>query len=253
MKSLKKNIGIFGAFFVVLVLFSNATVLSQEAIEKMENNFETENEVYIDPDIYLTRANLSMLKEALEYVENEDVYKLLEAIIQKIEEQGYVNNEDIKTIQEDLYIFLPIHTGFISSFGLGNCFPVPGFIRMGVTFFMKEWGPSLLVYWNGVYDKKYPSYSPQTYVNIGPLMGSPRYEGSHEGYIFCFVGRCSCGPGGPNWAPTYNVLGAGVLIIVVPGENCKLDYSCSLQSSSSELSISQSTTTLTTIGISSNN
>ncbi len=218
MKEMKKNIIVFGAVLVALLMASSATAvtMTQPNMELESSAVVQSYESQVDPDINIGLDKLSTLYESLQYIDNPDVLSLVQAIIDEIEDDGAATSQDIEQIEEDLGIFFPIHAGAINSGGAGeSLIALPGaLLLLVVTMYF---GPSAVVYWSGLNHANTPA---ATSINL-----IERYRGNHQGFIIGFLGYCCYGPYGSWMLPVYSVLGVGALIIVMPGEGCTSTYS----------------------------
>jgi len=194
MKGKKYGI-VLGAVAIILLMISTSTAVGSTN--------------YVDKNVKVGVNKLSTLEKSLQYIDNQDVRSLVQAIINEIKRDGLATSKDIQQIEEDLGIFFPIHAGRIRSGGYGSALSVPGLILI-ITIMMR-WGPAIVAYWSGEVCQERPSFTAETYINL-----IKRYEGNHEGYIIGFLGYCSFGPG-MNWMPTYSVMGTAALIIVITG------------------------------------
>lgn len=215
MNDVKRKYGIaFGAIAITLLLITSATALPARPKLPVESS---DNKTYnIDPDIYLTTEKLSMLYESLEYIDNSNVYQLVEGIIDEIEEKGCVNSDDIQGIEDYLGLSFSVHVGWINSGGRGAAHCFPGEI-LPIPF------PSIVVVWDGDYDD---TGSATTSIN-----GIERYSGDHSGFIIGFFGYVWTGAGSSG-RPQYSVIGLCTLIIVDdPGDNSQSDTTKSIPQS----------------------
>ena len=200
---------LFGAAVVALLMVSSATAIN---MNKTENNNESlenknstnDNEIYVDPNIKLTKAQLPKLKQAYEKIEDPEYKELTLKIIQKLETQEIVKSDDLKDILIELNMQnTEIHTGKIV--GSACCyshmigFPV-------IPLFMFWIGPGLFIQWSADGD--------EININIGAL--SHHITGKHHGFALAFVGFWhSCWWGSPfPEGEEFSVFGWSPLIVV---------------------------------------
>ena len=201
----RKKYGIvFEAVAIVLLMVSSATAVTMSQSNESTKSGTTVGsyESRVDPNIYLTKEKVPILIEELQYIDNPEVSALVKEIINTINEKGYVNSNDIKSIENKLGTHLIVGTGFVSAGGSGRAVSVfPGFFLSQIFYA----GPSVFVSWEGLSGFNTPTSTRINFRTIdgdqwGCAIGFAGYVGNG---IFCGV-------------PYYGLMGVGALIIVVP-------------------------------------
>jgi len=103
----KRIMMLFGVAIIALLMVSSANAININKIknnnEALENkNSTNDNEIYVDPNIKLTKNLLPKLKQAYEKIEDPGYKELTKRIIQKIETQEIVKENDLKEILIEL-------------------------------------------------------------------------------------------------------------------------------------------------------
>ncbi|MCK4364698.1 MAG: hypothetical protein KAW45_01470 [Thermoplasmatales archaeon] len=139
----KKMLGI--TFFVTVVMISSVMVIPMENIEAVENsNIYVENSnIYVDPNICIGYNEARVLENMLCYVESVEDKALVQEIINRVEDHGFVDSEDLEFILVDLgmtgtHIYSGSFVGYASCSSMMVGFPnvlMPfGFIYTAMLF-----------------------------------------------------------------------------------------------------------------------
>lgn len=94
------KIGI-GAVIIVLLMVSSATAIN---VVQSETTTTQKKDVYVDPNICLTKTQLSKLQQAVQFIDDPQDKAIVEQIIKTLQENGKVNSNDIKDIVHTLNI-----------------------------------------------------------------------------------------------------------------------------------------------------
>jgi len=149
----KKNIVIvFGAVIITLLMVSSATAVNLSHIRNIreirENKvINNEKEVYIDPNIKLTKRYLPKLKMALDKIDKPKYKELTQKIIQTIEKKGIVRSNDLKDILIELNMEnTEVYSGKINGYAccLSAAISFPGYLP-GI--FLFYFGPTVFLFW----------------------------------------------------------------------------------------------------------
>ncbi len=101
-----KYVLIFSAIFVAFLMVSSATAVnfmqSNKEMGYLENNYyEVNDEIYVDPNIYLAKAELKSLYGVINKVNDPEYKHITIEIIKVIEAKGFADSKDIKKIIEN--------------------------------------------------------------------------------------------------------------------------------------------------------
>ena len=114
-------VGCFGAVVVALLMVSSATAINVVQTNKMKESFESESyddkdDLYVDPNLHLTRNHLPILKRAIRNMEDDQYKEVVQRIIDLVERQGTVDSGDVRQIIDDTDARITrVHfSGFIS-------------------------------------------------------------------------------------------------------------------------------------------
>lgn len=97
---------IISAVFVAFLMVSSATAVNFIQSNKIKgslenNNYEVNDEIYVDPNIYLAKADLVSLYGVINKVNDPEYKQISLEIIKLIETKGFADSEDIKKIIEN--------------------------------------------------------------------------------------------------------------------------------------------------------
>jgi hypothetical protein len=161
------------------------------SIEKDPIALIIDNRIDIDPNIYLSKPLLPLLKKAIRYVNNFPSKQLIQEIIRIINTKGLVNNEDINNIIKisNIYGLRSIRSGRIFING-GRTMTFPGVIAER-SFLRTFIGAALIGLWIDGYDYD--------------------WNPCGSGYVIGFLGSCGVTPYVEN--NYYYLYGFGCLII----------------------------------------
>ena len=187
----------------ILVMPSSLAV---DTLIKKQENIKSQNEVYVDSDIHLSKRFIPLVKKGLSELKNQDYKMFLQELIEKLNQKNTVNSQDIMEIIEtnnlnisgvysgslgsdDLYF-----GGDISGYGPGNSWIFPGVRRMirnallfalllggGGGTFALSWGS--ILYW-GADNADAP---PGAEINV-VINGRSPLDHRHEGAAIGFFG-----------------------------------------------------------------
>jgi len=203
----KRIVVLMVAFFLIILGNLNCGIGITNSNENEfiveQNKTENIDDVNIDPNIRLTKSMLPRLKLAVEKIDNPIDKKLVDRIIQTLENKGVVYSEDIKNILNEInsdyknvYWFSVVSGG---SAGLSWCssFPMlPSLFILKGAFWI---GPALFLSWNA---DSWPSNNNFIYVK-GNLISE-----DHRGFALLPVGA---------WASTMGFDPSGK-----PGTGCTI-------------------------------
>jgi len=136
---MKKYIIIFGAVAIALLMISTVTAVDTPGSSITKNcSVVCNEEVFIDPDIFLTTDDLPTLYATLPYINDEDFdyIQILQDIIDLIEDKGFIDSSDMQGIIEDsgaeiTAVYGPSTIATTSKTdGWANT--VPGMLRLGL-------------------------------------------------------------------------------------------------------------------------
>lgn len=151
-----KYISISGAVVIVLLLISGASAVNVVKESKINDMIENQrNNVFIDPNIKLTKFSLPLLRKAIKQNTDQEDNIFLENLITLLEKNGKITSFDIKNIIKNeklhyrgIYGFSRIRT-LNSSDGYADS--IPGYL---LTALIGYFGPALIVrYGTGVSDE----------------------------------------------------------------------------------------------------
>lgn len=147
----KKYWLVFGAVVISLLMISSATAIN---VIETRRPVSSNKQVYIDPNICLTRGQVSKLQQAIPYISDRQDKAIVQEIIQRIQIKGKVDSQDISNIVYKLNIYdRSFYTGFVSASGgagLVGGFPIH-FIRALIFFIFAmggSFGTILVGSWN---------------------------------------------------------------------------------------------------------
>ena len=197
MRSIKKSIFVFGAVAIVLLMVSTAIAtnallpritLNKSALNEVPMD---QNEIFVDPDIYLTANQLPSLREAVEQIKDKEIKELIEQIILEIKNTGFVDSDYIQTIAADSasrnYIYkgdqVGIHAGELSGTGPGRAWMPLGLKMAGATGVLFVAFLPHFLFWKC--DKDYCKDKP---VDIWVGSSDKHITTEHSGFAIGFIG-----------------------------------------------------------------
>jgi len=190
MKKKGKYVLVIGAVVVVLLMVSSACAVSVVQESKAKNATENDsNEIYIDPNIYLTRKHLPLLKRSIRELDDDLISKeLLQHIIDVIEIKGEINSNEIRDIIQYSDVELAgVHgPGFIFGHGPGTAWGFP-FTILRIAFrILTAPIPSLIMGWEA--DNSQGGHVPPNSRDINVKLRSKVYDGNHRGFAIGYIG-----------------------------------------------------------------
>lgn len=147
---------IFGAAVAVFILLSSITpvygIQNEKNLGTTKNgkNSNLEDEIFVQPNIVITKAKLPMLKKTLQKIEDPLYKELTQKIIEKIEAKGIVKSTDIKDILIDLNMlstdvyFGNLEGNACCNSGAGGFPFIPSILILRGAWWL---GPALFVSW----------------------------------------------------------------------------------------------------------
>lgn len=142
-----------------------------------------QNDVYVDPNVRLTKDDLPLLKRSLDQIKDLDYKYVLQQIIKVITEKGIADSNSIREILlhsgtdiKDMYSACKVDA---DSNGEAFCFP--GLIRSALFVFFSK---GTILKWHG--DNNYAGYD-HIYVKIN----NQEYTTKHEGVAIGYFGSVS--------------------------------------------------------------
>jgi hypothetical protein len=119
MIKIKKNKIFLGAILIVFLIVSSTTAMSTQPTKKAHKAIEEneDNEIYVQPGVFLTKMKLPKLKEAYEKIEDPEFKLIVEKIIEKLEQgsKKVLTSKDIKNILVDLGLFnFDVYVGLVA-------------------------------------------------------------------------------------------------------------------------------------------
>lgn len=202
----KKSIGYIKALAMTLMLLSCVYVVdaipSNEIKQPLNKMTHIQNQIDIDQNIYLTKAQLPLLTKAVNTINNVAVAQLIHEIIRVINQKGYVNSKDIQEITNILQLNrISIHAGLLICEG-GTVLLFPGAIITGLllnTYSIPYIGPAV------VGNILYPS---SISINLRA------FNEAHDCFLVGFVGIASLHVGA-RFVEYSAVVGFACLIILI--------------------------------------
>ena len=128
MKNVKKNSIFFGAAVVALIMISGATVatMKQPNESSKVRVIVSSGITCVEPGIYLSGSEQrKTLSDSLNYIDDPEVYQLVQAIIVKMDSKGFVNSYDIEQIVNEYNLEFNLIAGIGSTITTG-AYPNPG-------------------------------------------------------------------------------------------------------------------------------
>jgi len=118
----KKYEIVFGAVAIALLMVSSATAVivpqtqqtQIKTVPAVDQGSTVQNDVYVDPKIYLTGDDLPGLREMLGETDDQETRELVEQTISVIESKGFVNSNDIKGFLKPGSGVIGVYSGWIS-------------------------------------------------------------------------------------------------------------------------------------------
>lgn len=157
-------------------MISSATAMN---VVQSEATTTLKKDVYVEPNIRLTRSNLPLLKRSLNQIKDLDYKYVLQQIIKVIKEKGIADSNSIREILlhsgtdiKDAYSACKIYA---ESNGEAHCFP--GLIRSALFGFFSK---GTILKWYG--DNNYSPYD-AIYVKINNKEYTTKHEGIAIGYF----------------------------------------------------------------------
>lgn len=243
---MKKSITIFGAVTITLLMISSATAVTiQQANESIESESIVNEQInYVNPDIYLSGLEqMNILLDALNFVDNPDVYLLLQEIIAVMETKGYVNSDDIEQIINDNDLEVGTITfGQINTGGPADPSRSGGIVglcpRRPLCF-----GILVIPFSSFLYFCTYDQNDPNIYPHIPcQITIAGKYEGNpiNWGFTVGFIGVA-----GREWGGVFQLHGAALLIIYSGQEQQQSNPTPQQSQSQTQPSTEPSSTTTT--------
>ena len=189
---MKKKLVIESIIIVSIFLLAGFTSATELNVvnENSQTKLDTNNSLYIDPNIRLAKPMLTRLKLAVEKIDNPIDKKLVDRIIQTLENKGVVCSKDIKNILNDInsdyknvYWFSIIEG---NSAGMSWCSSFPMLLSLFILHGAFWIGPALFLSWDA------ESYPPNH--NIVDIKGN-RISQDHKGFALLPIGFWSAGVG----------------------------------------------------------
>lgn len=194
--------------FVISVPVTGAIGGIKAANITIDEECDSIYEVYIDPNIRLTRKHLPLLKIGNVMIDDLQIKEFTQKVIEVIESEGIANSGDIEEIMNDLdldtkikgiYFRCRLYSGGGGSADAYGILPFVISMLPSTFSFDSYLGQALFVDWS--------SSRAFTYIN-----GEERHHKDHQkGYIFGFFGHVYCGG---IWPVVYTVRGICTLVIV---------------------------------------
>jgi len=132
---IKKTKKIFISFFTITLLLN----LSIHPITQGQTIRNKNQEIHIDPSLYLTQNHLPLLKKAKEHCLNQTITTILTKIIQELQQKESINANELQLLIKETAI-KPIWISFLKPvFGdtSGSFFCFPGFLI--ASLFGEDW------------------------------------------------------------------------------------------------------------------
>ena len=209
---------------ILLLALVFATILPvAEATNIMivnNDNQTFDKDIYIDPNIFLTKAKLPLLKRSIKDIDNPNVKQFVQEVITTVNNKEYVNSNDIAEIAYNSNLRnIGIYTGWLESRGEGTAY-IP---RMIIRFFREILtgyplqgtivGPAIISKWRA--ENSDDLIQPKTSIN-----GIERYSTGNKGIIIGFCGKITNNveQGIPLVRTSYELRGFCGLIIILSNE-----------------------------------
>jgi len=188
----KRIVLIFGAIILTLLMISTATAVNitqtqniKEITKKTEDK-ETKKEMYIDPNIKITKKDLLKLKVIAKTIKDQRYKELTKNIIQTIEKKGTLYSNDIRVILNDLNMLnTEVYSGPIN--GIAQCASLMVGIP-GTIIGLGNWiGPGLFVAWQA-YEQG--NHYTKDYDKVDFTFGwqGKHITENHDGFAITFIG-----------------------------------------------------------------
>ena len=163
------------------VSLSNVKAVEKSVEENEENSKISTEETYVDPNLHLTKKDLSWLIKSVLFIKNEDCRGLTIKIIKMLIREGTVNYEQIKQVVSNSdYKITGIHAGGIKTDNSeGSAWTIPGYFRCLIMFVSKGG----LLHWEAV------DYTDRCGINV--QVGFETYTTPHEGIALGYFGLVS--------------------------------------------------------------
>ncbi len=214
--NIRKKYGlIFGAVIVTVLLISSTT-----AINVVQLNVKESNDVYVDPNIHLTRKHLPLLIRTERQIEDLDYKKIVQEIIDVIKNNMKADSYDIQEIIEDydldvseVYAPALITTG--GSDCAGFAFTIPGgLLLMAVTSLLSFGGLYFQIGIGGIMSWE-ASKENSPHYGIHIEINGNSYTTSHEGFSIGFFGTISGHVQQHPWDDDYfEMIGLALLVFI---------------------------------------
>ena len=212
----KKYWLIFGAVVITLFLLSSATATNLLVADKI-NEKEQKNDVYVDPNIRLTRKHLPFLKEAIKNVDNHEIKKVIVEIINILENtqiikandiEKIITNNDMRTAKVYGLASITTEDGEWGGRSGGNLYCLPGNFRSRL-FFISKGG---VAYWHAYKTDDWLGHYVYPYLKINGDL----FDYEHRGLAIGLFGICHKTIGNlPGQFDTFEISGIALLAIII--------------------------------------